>query len=127
MQDSSHFHIERLVLDGLPLPAQARFELAAALQDELGRLLSQGELDAFQTGLALPRLAVSAELPASPLAAAGPAGFLPPVELGRQIAHALYNGLVAAPSSAAEPAPASSSTRLASPLPASSPVTGGPA
>jgi hypothetical protein len=52
-----HVHIERLVLDGLPVTRAQRGTLAAALEAELGRLLAaKGIGPSLAAGGALARL-----------------------------------------------------------------------
>ena len=76
-------HIERLVLDGLPLsPGQVTI-LRAALEQELTRLLSERELQLLSGG-AMPQLSVAS----LQLAASGQ-----PAQWGRQIARSLCDGL----------------------------------
>ena len=78
-------HIERLVLDGLPLaPGQAPF-VQAAVEAELVRLLAAGGVAPGLSGLgAVPALRAGG-LQLAPDAA--PAG------VGRQIARAVYGGI----------------------------------
>jgi hypothetical protein len=78
-------HIERLVLEGLPLRAADGPLVQAALETELARLLAEGDLaSAFDGGGAI------ASLP--PVDLASPAAPEPPA-LGVQVAHALYGTL----------------------------------
>ena len=77
-------HIERLILDGLPMAHAGRPLLQAAVQAELARLLAEGGISpALQGGGARPWL------PAGRIerADASPAG------LGGQIAQAVYEGI----------------------------------
>lgn len=54
-----HLHIERLVLDGLPMGPRERRELEATLGAELGRLLAGGALHPeLAAGGAVPALRV---------------------------------------------------------------------
>ena len=78
-------HIERLVLDGLPLaPGQAPL-VQAAVETELARLLATGGVAPGLSGLgAVPALRADG-LQIAPGAA--PAG------IGRQIARAVYGGI----------------------------------
>lgn len=80
-----NLHIERLVLDGVTIEPQQRLRLQQAMQSELTRLLANGELSAdFSGGLSVPRLTVpSIQLPAGNH----------PVQLGQQIARAVYGGI----------------------------------
>jgi hypothetical protein len=77
--------IERLVLDGIAVSAAQRPHLQAALEAELGRLLTEG-------GLA-PSLARGAALPSvvAPGIQLSPTGG--PGHLGQQIAYAVYRGI----------------------------------
>ena len=80
-------HIERLVLDGLPLTASQGRAVQAALEGELARLLRTRGADALSAG-AVPCLKVGS----IQLAPGGqPAG------VGRQIAHMLCEGLAPRP------------------------------
>ena len=80
-------HIERLVLEGLEIPAGARDGLRRALQAELTRLIAAGGLAPWSAG--------GAALPALPAPAIGAAG--PPRRLGTAIAGAVYAGLAPGP------------------------------
>jgi hypothetical protein len=76
-------HIERLVLDGLPLSRVQAQQMQGVLEVELSRLLSEGGLaPQFLQGGALPRL---------------PGGevnhFESPVQMGSQVAQAVYSGI----------------------------------
>ena len=78
-----HVRIDRLVLDGVTLPAGGGAAVGAALEAELGRLLAEGGLaEAWQASAAVPRLA------AGPVSLAGS-----PENLGAGIARAVYGGL----------------------------------
>jgi hypothetical protein len=90
-------HIERLVLDGLPLGPRERRELEAALGAELGRLLAQGPLHPeLAAGGAVPSL----RAPDLPLVAGQG-----PQALGEGLARSLHGGLAmpTAPTSRGEP------------------------
>jgi len=78
-------HIERLILDGIPLEAGSAARLQGAVESELGRLLAAGGLSAqLQNGGALPSVqAVSIQL----------ATQADPQQLGGQIAQAVYRGV----------------------------------
>ena len=78
-------HIERLILDGLPLNQREGAVLQNALERELAQLLGRGGIDEL-TGSALPQLPISA-------IQLSPAG--QPAQWGRQIARALHGGLAA--------------------------------
>jgi hypothetical protein len=78
-----HVRIDRLVLEGVTLPAGGGAAVGAALEAELGRLLAEGGLgEAWQAGDAMPYLA------AGPVSLAGS-----PADLGTGIARAVYGGL----------------------------------
>jgi hypothetical protein len=76
-------HIERLIVEGIPLSGGTPRLLQAAVESELTRLLGEGGLASHLAG-ALPRLA-------------GPAiqlsGSNGPTELGRQIADSVYRAI----------------------------------
>jgi hypothetical protein len=77
-------NIERLVLDGIDIPAGQRPLLQAAVEAELARLLSASGLNpSLISGGNLPRLRVQA------LNYSGNN----PTQLGRQIARSMYSGL----------------------------------
>jgi hypothetical protein len=84
-------HIERLVLDGLPVHSGQAPEVQAALETELTRLLKEQGL-AGVAGGAMPHLAVAP----IQLSRDGPPG-----HWGRQIARTLYDGLAPAPAAPA--------------------------
>jgi hypothetical protein len=79
-------HIERLVLDGLPLRDGQGPVLQAALEAELSRLLEQHGLAGLSGG-AIPQLSVAA-IQLSPDAL--------PAHWGAQIAQSLHGGLATA-------------------------------
>jgi hypothetical protein len=79
-------HIERLVLEGIDLPAGQRPQLGDALAAELGRLLAEGGLSADWRGGGAWRSA-----PGGTIELGGPAA--DPGGLARQIAGAVYGGL----------------------------------
>jgi hypothetical protein len=78
-------HIERLVLDGVDLPAQGEPALRAAMHSELRRLFAGGELpSSLRSGAAI------ASLPGDPMTLApGPK----PAAIGGSIAGAVHGGL----------------------------------
>ncbi len=78
-------HIERLVIEGLPVPPSQRPLIKAALEAELmARLTASGTSAGMVAGGAIPRLtAGTIHVPPRPGAAA----------LGRQIAGAVHAGL----------------------------------
>lgn len=80
-----NLHIERLILDGLPLSPAHRAQVQAAVEAELSRLLTAGGLHhALQSGLAVPSLrADDLRLNAD----------THPTQLGQQIAQAVYGGI----------------------------------
>ena len=78
-------HIERLILDGVPIaPSEGRV-LQAAVEAEVSRLLGEGGLAAaLQSGGALPLVkGHSIQL----------ASDSNPTQLGQQIAQAVYSGI----------------------------------
>ena len=78
-------HIERLILDGLPMPQRERSRLQTAIEEELARLLADGSLafDLCSPGV-LPRLNGGVlEL----------TGDEEPRQLGECIARAIYGGI----------------------------------
>jgi hypothetical protein len=80
-----HLHIDRLILDGIDLPAGKRPELQTVLEAELSRLLARHDMPpSLRQGGAVPALTA----PAFPL---GPEGDT--VHLGRQIARSVYGAL----------------------------------
>ena len=78
-------HIDRLVLDGIPLAHGDSRALHAAVEQELSRLLATGAIaPALLTGGAVPRvIAPSIALPGMPSATV----------LGQRIAAAVHGGL----------------------------------
>lgn len=78
-------HIERLILDGLPIAQRDRARLQAAIEEELARLLSKGALSVdLRAPGTLPRLTGGAiEL----------TGSEEPSLLGKHIAQAIYGGI----------------------------------
>jgi hypothetical protein len=80
-----NLHIERLVLDGLPVTSQQSHSVQAAVETELTRLLAKGGLsDALHSGGALNKVK------ADGIQLANDAG---PTRLGEQIAGAVYGGI----------------------------------
>lgn len=80
-----NLHIERLVLDGIPLGPGQRPLLQSAMQTELTRLLANGGLnEALQTGSAFYSVR------AAGIRLTGDAG---PARMGQQIAKAAYGGI----------------------------------
>ena len=76
-------HIERLILDGLPLSSHQGAAVQAAIETELTRLLEERGMGNVSGG-AVPHLSV----PAIQLTAGGQ-----PAQWGRQIARSLHDGL----------------------------------
>ncbi len=86
MNDTNiHVHIERLVLDGLPIWHSQRPLVQAAVESELARLLSTDGLAAnLMAGGAMPYISGGN----IQLKSEGDPGFL-----GQQIAQAIYGGI----------------------------------
>lgn len=81
---SVSLHIERLVIDGVKLPAGASALLQAAVEGELSRLIAAGGLGPeLMSGGAVPSL----RAPGIQAASSNPS------QLGLQIARAVYGGL----------------------------------
>ena len=77
-----HLHIDRLVLDGWPAGAGGAARLRAAVEAELGRLLSAGDPGGGFGGGAVPR------------AAGEPVGWdADPAALGAAIGRSAYGGM----------------------------------
>jgi hypothetical protein len=83
-------HIERLVLDGLTLGPGDGARIQAALEMELGRLLTERGLPVSQVGDALP-VVQGGQIQMNAVT--------PPAQLGAQIAHAVYAGFITPPGS----------------------------
>jgi len=80
-----NLHIERLILEGLPVNSHDGPQVRAAVQAELSRLLgSHGFSDEFQAGGAV------AAIRAHPIRLEAQAS---PSQVGRQIARSVYGGL----------------------------------
>lgn len=80
-----NLHIERLILEGIDLAPHEHGHLQAAVEVELGRLLSAGGVSQeLIGGVALPSLR------AGDIQLGNGAG---PVQLGQQIAQAVYGGI----------------------------------
>ena len=80
-----NLHIERIVLDGLPVASHERAIVQLALENELARLLAIGGLS--------PELAPGGPVP---YVAADPIQFTSgavPAHMGRQIAGAVHSGI----------------------------------
>ena len=80
-----HLHIERLILDGLPIERSQGPFVQAAVEAELSRLLTENGLAAdLQAGGTVPSInAAGIQL------AAGSS----PAQMGRQIAQSVYDGI----------------------------------
>jgi len=80
-----NLHIERLILDGLPIDGGDGGSLRIAMETELTRLLTQtGGTPSWQTGTALPSIRADAvQLTAQNS----------PSQLGREIAWSVHNGI----------------------------------
>ena len=80
-----NLHIERLILDRLPLGAGQGALVQAAVEAELSRLLVQGGIaSSLQSGGALPSMRADAiQLTAQST----------PAQMGQQIAHSVYTGM----------------------------------
>lgn len=78
-------HIESLILDGLPVNGvEAVAHLRAALEAELVRLFTAGDLGPLQTGKAVARLR-AAEIKLAPATK--------PAQLGEQIAQSVHGAM----------------------------------
>jgi len=80
-----NLHIERLILDGIDIAPEQGPVLQAAMESELGRLLTErGISPGLAQEVAVPRLS------ARDMQMASTSG---PVELGQQIAQSVYGGI----------------------------------
>jgi hypothetical protein len=80
-----NLHIERLILDGLPLESRHGGAVKAAIEQELSRLYSTGRTDHYPSGgAAVPSVR------ASEIQVTGQGGHS---ELGRQIAGSIYGAI----------------------------------
>jgi hypothetical protein len=80
-----NLHIERLVLDGLPIGRNQGPHVRAAVEAELTRLLAQNGMAAnLQTGGAVPQLGTNVMQLSQ--------GH-DPIQMGTQIAHSVYSGI----------------------------------
>ncbi len=78
-------HIERLVLDGIPVSQRDRGALLTSVETELTRLLTEGGLSTdLSGGIALPSLRAGS-------LSLSPGGN--PAQLGARIARAVYEGI----------------------------------
>lgn len=80
-----NLHIDRLILDGLPIPHSQRPLLQAAVEAELTRLLTtEGLSPHLINGGAIPQISAS-DLQLNPNSN--------PTQLGQQIAQSVYGGI----------------------------------
>ena len=78
-------HIERLILDGLPITSLQGPQVRAAVEKELARLLAAQGLSAeFRGGIAVPRVSAGAIQIAREIR---------PARLGQSIARAVHQGI----------------------------------
>jgi hypothetical protein len=80
-----HLHIERLILDGLPVERRDAPLVQASIEAEIARLLST-------EGIA-PSLLSGGAIYAQPASSISVTSETTPAELGAQIAQAVYGGL----------------------------------
>ena len=80
-----NLHIERLVLDGLPVSQRDRLQLQAAVEAELTRLLATGGLRSELLSGGAMRSLGAGEFQVS--------NNMSPRDLGNQIAHAVHSGV----------------------------------
>ena len=79
-----NLHIERLILDGLPIESRHGSTLQASIENELARLLTQSDLAANLRGGAVPSVRADAIQLSSQS---------DPIQLGRQIAGSVYRSI----------------------------------
>lgn len=80
-----NLHIERLILDGVPIPLNQRDLLQTSVETELTRLFTIGGLSpSLAGGVALPHIAANS-IPST--------GGNDPVQLGQHIAQSVYGGI----------------------------------
>ncbi len=88
MQDTHpdiHLHIERLILDGLPIDRAQGAHVRAAVEAELSRLMTaHGLAPDLQTGGAVPSIRADG-IQLAPGSS--------PAQMGRQIAQSVYSGI----------------------------------
>ena len=78
-------HIERLVLEGIDIPHADRPLLQAAIAEELGRLMAEGEIgERLRSGGAVP------SVPAAPIELTQGGS---PAQMGASIARSIHGGL----------------------------------
>ena len=80
-----NLHIERLVLDGLPLAASQGAQLRLAVERELARMLAENGLSAQWRG--------GGAAPQTPVQQFGLAPDARPAAIGRSIAQSVYRGI----------------------------------
>jgi hypothetical protein len=83
-------HIERLVLDGLPLERGQGAHVQAAVEAELSRLLSQDSMAGGSLAYAWPVGGAVPSVPAAPIQLRAGAR---PADIGGQIARSVYGGI----------------------------------
>lgn len=83
-------HIERLVLDGLPLERSQAAHVQAAVEAELARLLAQDRVAGDALAQAWPAGGAVPSVPAAPIQLRAGAR---PAEIGGQIARSVYGGI----------------------------------
>ena len=80
-----NLHIERLILDGLPLERNQGLHVQTAIEAELTRLLTENGLaSGLQTGGAMPSIQANV-LQLTPGSS--------PTQMGTQIAQSVYSGI----------------------------------
>jgi hypothetical protein len=79
-----NLHIERLILEGIPLSTRERGVLATAVTTELTRLITEGGLPA-----GMPAGGIVPSIPAGAIQLGADNS---PARLGQQIAQAVYGG-----------------------------------
>lgn len=80
-----HLHIERLILDGLPIERAQGPHVLAAVEAELARLLTENGLD--------PALGAGGVVPGVDASGIQLAPGSSPMQIGRQIAQSVYSGI----------------------------------
>jgi hypothetical protein len=85
-----HVHIERLILDGLPLGPGGGGRVQAAVEAELTRLLAAGSAAEAGIAQAWPAGGALPDVPAAPIQLSPGTR---PAEIGGQIAASVYGGI----------------------------------
>lgn len=80
-----HLHIERLILDGLPIERVQGRHVQAAVEAELARLLTENGLD--------PTLGAGGVVPGVDASGIQLSPGSSPAQIGRQIAQSVYGGI----------------------------------